>query len=445
MTSYVLNGRVKGLLLFPLLLLAFLSAKGQTLNNSGSSLTGSDVRMNTITTAVPFLMITPDSRSGAMGDAGVAISPDANAIHWNPSKLAFAPNEMEISVSYVPWLRELVNDINLAYLSGYKRIDETQSFGASLRYFSMGNITFRDRRGNKIRDFNPNEFALDMAYARKFSELLSGGLAARYVYSNLTGGTTVGGASSKPGQSVAADVSLYFRNDNLELAGKEAIFSAGLNISNIGAKMSYTNTENKDFIPINMRLGPNLDVDLDEYNRFSLTFDLNKLLVPTPPLYKTDSNGQPVIQNGQRVVAAGRNPDVGVASGIFGSFSDAPGTPIRDDNGNVVYGNDGKAEVEDGSVFKEEMREISIASGMEYWYDQQFAIRAGYFYEHASKGNRKFVTLGAGLRYSVFSLDFSYLIPTEQRNPLANTLRFTLRFSFEDLDAQKKENQEKGS
>lgn len=366
-------------------------------------------QLNTITTAVPFLIISPDARAGGMGDAGVASSADVNSIHWNPAKLAFVENKMGVAISYTPWLRKLVPDINLAYVSFYNKLKGEQTIGASLRYFSLGNITFTDNTGNEIGQFNPAEYAIDVAYARRLSEEVSAGIALRYIHSNLTGGFQVENNSTKAGQSVAADISMLYRTE-MELAKRDAIFSFGLNISNIGSKISYTETGRKDFIPINLRLGPSLKLLLNEYNDITFLLDINKLLVPTPPIYNPDS-----VVNGEQQILFGKNPDVSVASGIFNSFSDAP----------------------DG--FSEELHEINLCGGLEYWYDNQFAFRAGYFYEHATKGNRKYFTLGAGLKYSVFGLDFAYLIPTDQRNPLENTLRFTLIFDFNSLKKAKDE------
>ncbi|MDD3876849.1 MAG: type IX secretion system outer membrane channel protein PorV [Bacteroidales bacterium] len=365
-----------------------------------------DNQINTITTAVPFLLIAPDARAGALGDAGVASKPDANSMHWNPAKYAFIDNDMGFSMSYSPWLRALIPDINLAYLTGYKRIDKQSTVAASMLYFSLGDITFTDINGYTTGEFKPHEFAIDLTYARLFSENISGAVAFRYIFSNLTGGIDVQGAKSRPGQSVAADISAFYSKP-LEIPSYDALFSFGVNISNIGTKISYTENIETDFIPINLRLGPNLTIDLDQYNSMSLMVDLNKLLVPTPPYWKLDTNGSPVKgPDGKREVLLGKDPNVSVVSGMFSSFSDAPGG------------------------FKEEVREITISAGLEYWYDKQFAIRAGYFYEHATKGNRKYFTLGAGLKYNVFGLDFAYLIPTEQRNPLENTLRFSLLFDF---------------
>ena len=370
-------------------------------------------QINTITTAVPFLLISPDSRSGAMGDAGVAISPDANSVHWNPAKLVFIDPSKDVgfSMSYSPWLRALVNDINLAYLSGYKRIDRLSAIGASLRYFSLGNITFTDNFGTTIRDFKPNEFAFDVVYSRKLGDNFSAGLAARYVYSNLTGGTSVGGADTKPGQSAAADLSLYYISNSFNLLDKVSTIAFGTNISNIGAKMSYTEAATRDFIPTNFRLGTTLNMELDEFNKFSFSIDANKLLVPTNPYY------HPI--NGD--IVSGRNPDVGVASGIFGSFTDAPGN-VFEDNGSYY--------VESGSVFKEELNEINLSFGAEFLYSELFALRAGYFHEHPTKGNRRFISFGAGIKYKVLELDLSYILALTQASPLANTIRFSIKLNM---------------
>ena len=364
-------------------------------------------QLNTITTAVPFLQITPDSRSGAMGDAGVALSPDVNATFWNSAKLAFVEEDMEVSLSYSPWLRALVNDMSLAYLSGYKRLTKNQTVGASLRYFTLGNITFTDEVGTVIRDFKPNEFALDASLGQKFSDRLSGGITVRYVYSNLTGGQNVLGADSKPGTALAADISVFYTNKSLKVGDKDARLNIGANISNIGNKMRYTNSDQRDFIPTNLKLGTAYTVSLDKYNQITLALDFNKLLVPTPPRYSADGDS----------LLAGKDPDVSPATGIVQSFYDAPGDVSND--GTIIP----------GTVFKEELREINIGGGLEYWYDQQFAFRTGYFYENYTKGNRQFITLGAGLKYQVLTIDMSYLISTTQQNPLANTLRFTMRFA----------------
>tara|TARA_B110000879_G_C11132169_1_gene496502 strand:- start:544 stop:1809 length:1266 start_codon:yes stop_codon:yes gene_type:complete len=370
--------------------------------------------INTVTTAVPFLLISPDSRSGAMGDAGVAISPDANAVHWNPAKLVFIDpiDDVGFSLSYSPWLRALVNDINLVYLSGYKRIDRFSTVGASLRYFSLGNITFTDNFGSTIRDFKPNEVALDVVYSRKLSDNFSAGLSARYIYSNLTGGITSGGADTKPGQSVATDLSLYYITNSFRLVDKPSTIAFGTNISNIGAKISYTEAAQSDFIPTNLRLGTTLSMELDEFNKFSFSIDANKLLVPTNPVIGSDNT----------TIISGRDNNVGPATGIFGSFNDAPGNVLYDDNGDYY--------VEKGSILKEELNEINLSFGAEFLYSEVFALRAGYFYEHIYKGNRRFLSFGAGVKYNVLELDLSYILALTQQSPLANTIRFSLKLNM---------------
>ncbi|MEC7653359.1 MAG: type IX secretion system outer membrane channel protein PorV, partial [Bacteroidota bacterium] len=237
------------------------------------------VQLNTITTAVPFLMIAPDSRSGALGDAGVALSADANCMHWNPAKMAFNENDLDISLSYAPWLRALVDDMNLAYLTGIDKLNKRQAIGYALRYFSLGNITFTDEVGTTIRDFQPAELSIDVGFSQKFSEKFSGGVAGRFIHSNLTGGISVLGAESKPGISVAADVGLFYTNKYANWFGGKGTFNWGMNISNIGAKMSYTETAQRDFIPTNLRLGSYYKFQVDDYNSVAFTFDLNKLLV----------------------------------------------------------------------------------------------------------------------------------------------------------------------
>ncbi len=393
------------------------SVSGQV--NSTSQLTGG---INTITTAVPFLMICPDSRQGGMGEVGAATTPDANSIHWNGSKLAFTEKKSGVAISYTPWLRQLVPDINLAYISGYSKVSKNTTVGASLRYFSLGNITFTDIVGNTTGQFRPNEFAIDLAGSQKLSQVFSMGMAVRYIYSNLTGNYTLSnGQATRPGKSVAVDLSFYYQSKKLKINDKNSIVSAGLAITNIGQKISYA--VRKDFIPINLRLGGGLKVNMDEYNQFGIYADANKLLVPTPPIYQhlktyngKDSSAlayDPV--TGNPVIAAGKDPNRSVAAGMFGSFNDAPGGA------------------------KEELKEINYSVGIEYWYAKQFAVRAGYFYEDKTKGNRKFFTLGAGVRYNVFGLDLAYLIPTTQRNPLQNTLRFTLSFDFDAFKDQNKD------
>ncbi len=387
-----------------LLLLACSLVVSRTIAQDTEPADGSRV----ITTAVPFLMISPDARSGGMGDAGVSSSPDAYSIFWNPAKYAFADKAFGFGIGYVPWLRGLVNDIGLASLSGFGKIGDKQAIAGSLRFFSMGEVMFTNEIGTELGTVKPNEWTIDLTYARKFSREFAGAISARYIYSNLVP-VNYSNYDVRPGQSVAADIAIYYHHE-LEIKGiNSASIDFGLTISNIGAKMSYSSTSVvRDFIPTNLRLGPSFTMDLDDYNRISVGFDLNKLLVPTPPVYAKDSNNNPIIgPDGKKVIAKGMDPDVSVVQGMLQSFYDAP------------YG------------FKEEMQEINIAAYAEYWYNKLFSIRAGYFYESKYKGDRQFFTLGAGLRYNVFGLDFSYLIPVKNNNPLQNTLQFTLLFNFD--------------
>lgn len=375
---------------------------------------GQQATQNTITTAVPFLNIGPDARSGGMGELGAATEPDAMSQHWNPAKYPFIDKKMGFSVSYSPWLRKLVNDINLAYLTGYTKIDDRSAVSASLKFFSLGDITFTEEDGTVIGNFRPSEFAVDAGYSRKFSDKLSGAVVGRFIYSNLTQGQTVQGQSTKPGTSVAADIALYYTNDIDVNWLESSNVSFGANISNLGAKISYSNDDtDRDFIPTNLRFGPSWLMNIDDYNSIRLSLDINKLLVPTPPIYAVDSTGQPITDDaGNPVIYKGKDPDVSPVQGVIQSWYDAP----------------------DG--FSEEIKEFIWVVGAEYWYDKQFAVRAGYFHESEVKGNRQFFTLGAGLRYNVFGLDFSYLIPTQQQNPLQNTLRFTLTFDFDGFEGQ---------
>jgi hypothetical protein len=377
-------------------------------------LNGSEDDTRPVESAVPFLTIAPESRGGAMGDIGAATSPDINSMHWNPAKYAFIDNKFGVSFSYTPWLRNLVSDIDLGYLVGYYRLDKYQVIAASLRYFSLGEIEFRNEQGEFIKPAKPNELAVDATYSRLFGEHFSGALAFRYINSNLASGLSVMGVDSKAGQSFAVDVATYY-NNTVRISDKDSKLSFGLNISNIGKKISYGNDANKDFLPTNMRLGGALCIDINSYNSFTFAADLNKLLVPTPPIYWTSVNGGDTTANGNKIIKYGKDPNISVVSGIFQSFYDAPGVPNKDGH---------------RSVLKEELREVYYSIGLEYWYRKQFAIRGGYFHENQYKGNRKFFTLGLGLRLNVFGIDFSYLVPTHANNPLANTLRFTLSFDF---------------
>ncbi len=365
---------------------------------------------NAITTGVPFLTISPDARSGALGDAGVASSPDANSIHWNPAKYAFIEEDVTLNLSYVPWLRNLVKDINFQSISGSYKLSKNQALAASLMYFSLGEMDFTDKAGTVVvPNARPNEFSFDLAYALKLSKNMSGGIAVRYIHSNLTGGFAQAGSSpTKAGNAVAADISYFFTKD-MKLEDKTGTFNFGFNISNLGNKISYSaDNAYNDFLPANLRVGASYKLNLDEYNSITAMLDINKLLVPTPPIYGPDTT-----DTGEKIMH-GKSDDVSVPVGIFQSFGDAPGG------------------------FQEEMHELMYSAGIEYWYVNQFAIRAGYFDEHGTKGNRKYFTMGIGVKLNVLNFDFAYVVPTAGRqNPLANTLRFTLGFNLKSLANKK--------
>lgn len=354
--------------------------------------------VNTIITAVPFLRIVPDARSAAMGDVGIATSTDANSMHFNASKMVFGEDKGGVAVTYTPWLRALnVNDVYLAYLSGYYQLNDQEAAGFSLRYFSLGDIAFTDENGMPLGNGRPNEFELNGSYARKLGDNLSAGLGAKFIYSNLAAGQEVGGEQISAGTAFAADISMTYKSGKIDLNNGTSDLTIGLALTNIGSKITYTNSINKDFIPANFGIGAAWNLDLDEYNRLTVAMDINKLMAPTPDpgLTDADSDGVPDYKQ------------VSTFSGVFGSFSDAPGG------------------------VSEELRELMYSFGLEYWYDKQFAVRTGYFYEHSTKGNRKYFTVGLGLKYNVFGLNISYLVPTtNQRNPLDNTLRFSMLFDF---------------
>lgn len=396
---------------------------GLIANNAVMSQT---IRQNPITTSVPFLTITPDARHGALGSAGAATTPDVYANFHNPAQLAFMEQDAALGVSYTPWLRTLVPGISLSYLTAMKKIDKMSAVGVSLRYFTLGEIQFTDDQGNPTINHNPNEFSLDGSYSRKLSDRLSMSISLRFIYSNLTGGQSVAGADTKPGIAGSSDIYSYYQNDDITIGSKDVTLSFGLGISNIGNKMSYSDVNQQDFLPMNFKFGGGLNFHLDDYNDFAIVFDMNKLLVPTPPIY--DGN----------TIIAGKDPNIGIASAIFSSWSDAPGEPLKDNNGSYILDADGNAQIESGSVFREELRELYFGFGAEYWYNQIFAARAGYFAEHQSKGNRKYLAFGVGLKMNVFAIDLSYLVPfyigqqvSYGQSPLANTLQFSLTFEFD--------------
>jgi hypothetical protein len=367
---------------------------------TGKAQTAFGENLNVVTTAVPIINVSPDARAGGMGDVGVATSIDGNSIYWNPAKLAFMGKDVsKFAISYTPWLNKLVPDINLAYLSYQKGIGDRQGFGISMRYFSLGDINFRDEQGNPTGTFSPYEFSIDGAYALKFSEQWSGGISLRYIYSDLTQGQVVQGLQTKPGQSVAADIAFYYKSREINMdGGMKGIASFGLNISNIGAKIAYSESGGSDFLPTNLRIGGGYNVQLDEYNKLGLYLDLNKLLVPTP---------QQITESGDTL---GWPTDVNPIQGMGQAL-----------NPNAKPGG-----------FNELMREIVWNVGAEWIYNDFFMVRAGYQYEDVTKGNRQYFTFGMGIRYSMFGLDMSYLIPANStvRSPLENTLRFTLSFDF---------------
>lgn len=355
-----------------------------------SSQGGNKDLQNAITTAVPFLNITPDARAGGMGDVGAATSPDANAVYWNPAKLAFCKSNAGLAISYNPWLRKLVNDMSLSYISAYKKLRKEDAIAVSFKYFNLGQVTFTDNAGNVVRDFQPNEMAVGANYSRMLSKSFSMGLGLKYFHSNLVGSYNSGssGSVAKAINSVSADIGAYWTKDMMT-GTKNSNLSFGMVITDIGPKVTYTDVDNKDFIPTNLRLGGTYTIQADAFNKFSFSFDANKYLVPS----KWDSTG--------------KNPkDMGLAEGMVTSFADSP-------NG-----------------FKGELKEIILCMGAEYWYSDLFAIRGGYHYENPANGNRRYANVGIGIRYNGFGLDMAYLIPIQQSNPLAETLRFTLMFDF---------------
>ena len=360
---------------------------------------GKDISKNYISTAVPILLIAPDARSGGMGDVGVASTPDAYSSHWNSAKYAFIEDDFGMGMSYVPWLRKLgAADMNLLNLTGFKRINDRSAVAASLTYFSLGSIEFTDIDGTSKGTYKPNEFGLDVSYSMKLSENLSIGATGRYVRSDLTQGVDVGTSTTKAGNAIAADLGMYYQSKTnmFDMPGELA---AGLFISNLGSKISYSDDDNeKDFLPANIRFGGRYTMDIDQYNTFSFMLDFNKLLVPTPPLYDEEGN-----------IIAGMDNNIGTMLGAIRSFYDSP-------NG-----------------FSEELQELQISVGAEYWYDKVFAVRGGYFFEHENKGGRQYLTLGGSVKYQTLVLDISYLIPTTtlQTSPLANTVRISLAMNFD--------------
>ena len=384
------------------LLMTGVIAKAQ-MQETGQDL---DPDYNVISTAVPFMIIAPDARSAGMGDLGVSTSPDVYSMHWNPAKYAFIEDDFSVGLAYSPWLRKLVPDMNIAYLAVSKRMSDKSAIAGSLKYFSLGEINFRGPSNEDLGTYSPNEFAFDLCYSRKLGDYLSAAVAGRFIYSHLTQGVT---NYSRAAWSVAADVAVYYQRP-VYFSSIDGDFSWGVAITNMGSKMSYTNANSRtDFVPTNLRLGPTLKLNIDEYNSIALSVDINKLLVPTPPIY--DSTGLNILE--------GKDPNVSMIQGMIQSFYDAPGG------------------------FSEEMKEFTWSIGAEYWYNKMFAVRAGYFHESQMKGNRKYLTFGAGLRYNVFAIDVSYLVPMNNKansgtNPLEGTLRFNLAFNINKWDKNTK-------
>ncbi|MGM0478990.1 MAG: type IX secretion system outer membrane channel protein PorV [Bacteroidota bacterium] len=398
------------------LLIVFLLVVQVSFGQNENETNPSDLQLNTITTAVPFLQITPDSRSGAMGDIGTALSPTANSLFWNTSMLSFTEEKSEVSLSYSPWLQNISNDINLSHLGGYARLNDRNVIGASLRYFSLGEIVFTDNTGNETRRFTPTEFEVLVGYAYKLNDYFSLGLNGKFILSDLTSGVTVAGSATSAGLAGATDLSFSYRNEDVRYGGTKGALAFGATLNNIGNKISYTVENERDFLPTNLRLGTALTFDLDAYNSLTWALDASKLLVPTPPRINSDGD-----------IMSGYDPNVGVVPGMLQSFYDAPGALAEDENGDFIENEDGSYETVEGTKFKEELSEIMIGSGLEYWYNDLFAARMGYFYENVNKGARQHFTFGIGLKYKRFGIDFSYLTSVRRNNPLQNTIRFTLR------------------
>ena len=354
---------------------------------------------NPVKTSVTSQTIAPDARAAGMGDVGAATDPDVVSQYWNPAKYPFTISRAGVALNYTPWLRQLVNDMDLAYLAGYYRIGDYSAVSASLRYFSLGEVYLTENYENGMT-INPYEMSFDVAYSLMLSENFSLGAAVRWIYSDLTYNYT---SDTSPGSAFAADLSAYYQK-YINIGQRECQLGLGLNISNIGSKISFGGDNNSEFIPTNLRLGASLMVPIDEYNRFTIAADANKLLVPTYPQQQDGESAEDYQERLQKDYY-----DVSSISGIFKSFGDAPGG------------------------FSEELKEIYWSVGGEYVYHDQFSVRAGYHHESATKGNRKYFTVGAGVKMGVFALDGGYVIATAKSNPLDRTLRFTLSFDMDGI------------
>jgi hypothetical protein len=394
-----------------LLAISLVAAKSNAQTNAGGASTGPDY--TTITTAVPFMRISPDARSGGMGDVGIALSPDANAQYWNLSKLAMAEKEAGVSITYTPWLKDLVPDIFLAYISGYAKFgdgdDKNQAVSFGLRYFNLGSINYTNVDALPIGTGNPREFAFDIGYSRKLSENLAIGVAGKIIHSNIiNGAANQNGSTYKPGTSAAVDLGMFYTKQlkaNAE-TGQASSINAGLSLTNLGNKMSYGNGR-KDFLPTNLGIGVAYNYNIDEFNKITFAIDANKLLAPSPHWVYVDSTEE------YSFIDVDKINSKSVVSGILGSFSDASGG---------------------GS---EELKEVMMSFGAEYAYQNQFFARVGYFYESKMKGDRRFLSLGVGVKYSMFGLNLAYVVPSGSaisRNPLSNTLRFSLVFDVDKLN-----------
>ncbi len=369
-----------------------------TLGNTTANAQSKQDMFNPVNTSVTSQSIAPDAKSAGMGDVGAATEPDVNSQYWNPAKYPFAISRAGVAINYTPWLRQLVSDMDLGYLAGYYRIGDYSAVSASLRYFNMGKVYMS--LNNEAETINPYEMSLDAAYSLMLSEKFSIAAGLRWIYSDLTYNYS---DDTAPGSAFSADLACYYQ-DYVNIGDRECQLGLGMNISNIGTKISFGGDDNSEFIPTNLRLGASLVIPVDEYNRFTVAADANKLLVPTYPKQNEGETTEDYQQRVQRDYY-----DISSISGIFKSFSDAP-------NG-----------------FSEELQEIQWSVGAEYCYHDQFSLRAGYHHESENKGNRKYFTVGAGFKMSAFSLDAGYVISTAKSNPLDQTLRFTLTFDMDGL------------
>lgn len=364
-----------------------------------------------VQTAVPFLTIAPDPRASALGDQGVSTSPDEYSVYWNPAKLSLLKRQVGGSIAYTPWLRALVQDMSLSHINAYYKLTQNDAVALSFTYFDLGKIQFTDINGNQTGDYNPREYTPALSYSRRLAKSLSAGLSIRYIESNLAGEYTFSsGGQARPGRTAAADLGMYW-NRNFHIVDQEIKYALGLSISNIGGKISYTSNQRADYIPTLMRLGSTVSTELDDFNKFGLSLEFSKLLTPSQVINTTQQNSSVSSQNLY-------TPEKGTIEAMYTSFYDAP------------FG------------MREELQEVTVAVGAEYWYDNMFAVRAGYFNEAEIKGNRQLISLGVGVRYNFAGIDFSYLVATRRNHPLNNTLRFALTFNFDTEPEARKPTEE---